>query len=156
MRSSRAQMFMAMAKTAAGRSTCCRLNVGAIVTQYHSPVAMGYNGPPSGEEHCQGNACPLTASGGCSRSDHAEANALKRLPDHSRTDGNMHLYVTHSPCPGCVDKIIASNAIEKVYFETEFRDTSALQKLIQSGIKVYRVTPAGYTIDLATNEIQAE
>lgn len=154
MRSSRAQMFLSMAREGSKRSTCCRLNVGAIVVINNSPVANGYNGPPSGEPHCLGNDCPLSSSGGCTRSLHAEANALDKVPkEHALS--HKELYVTHSPCPTCVEKILHHN-VTSVCFETEYRDISALQKLIDRGIKVCRVTPSGYTIDLATNKIEIE
>lgn len=154
MRISRTQMFMEQARTASKRSTCCRLNVGAVVTHENTPVSSGYNGPASGEVHCQGNSCPLTPSGGCSRSLHAEANALDRL-SNEHLSHPLDLYVTHSPCPKCCE-LIKRYPVKRIFFEAEYRDTTALKQLIEHGIQVYRVTPSGYTINLATNEILSE
>ena len=44
---------MSLAMAAAKRSTCSRLMVGAIVLDRRLRFATGYNGAPSGKEHCQ-------------------------------------------------------------------------------------------------------
>ena len=76
MRISRDQMFMDIAEVIAKRSTCLRNNVGAVIVESHNIVAIGYNGPASGCEHCTISTC---LGKGCSRSIHAEENAINRL-----------------------------------------------------------------------------
>ena len=78
MRISRDLMFMMMAEAAARRSTCRRLNVGAILTYQNNVVSIGYNGPPPGEPHCYGGDCGVPM---CTRSIHAEFNAIVRAAD---------------------------------------------------------------------------
>jgi hypothetical protein len=63
MRITRPQLWMGMAEIAAQRATCFRGSCGAILVKDNDVVSIGYNGPPSGEEHCQGNDCVLTATG---------------------------------------------------------------------------------------------
>ena len=74
MRIGRHQLFINIAREMAKRSTCFRLNVGAVVTSENNLVSCGYNGAAPGEPHCQGNDCPLSDEGGCISSLHAESN----------------------------------------------------------------------------------
>ena len=118
------------------------------------PVAMGYNGPPPKIEHCSGNNCQhRNELGHCMGSIHAEENALSRLPFVGRSR-DIKIYVTHSPCPHCIEKILeCKHNVHGVYFKTEFRDTTALTKLGERGIPVYRMTSSGFIIDMATGEL---
>lgn len=152
MRISRNQMYMEIARTVSKRSTCHRLNVGAVLVVDNRVVSTGYNGPASGEPHCFGNDCPLSCSGGCSRSIHAEANAIDFLQDGS-LNGEVSIYVTHSPCMNCA-KLIKTMGIDKVFYETAYRDTSSLDWLISEGVKVYRYSPSGYLINHSNNKVE--
>lgn len=149
MRISRAVMFMEMAKLAAKRSTCFRLNVGAVVTVDNRIVSIGYNGSPPGEPHCRGNNCP--GRDGCKLTVHAEENALRYVPSSC---GLLikDLYVTDSPCLDCATLILKSR-VGRVFFATPYRDTAPLQLLHINGIGVYQVMPSGYVIDWATRDV---
>jgi dCMP deaminase len=153
MRISRHQMFAQIAQTVAQRSTCYRLNVGAVLVQDNNIVSIGYNGAPSGEPHCQGNDCPLSSSGGCTRAIHAEANAIKRCVNRYNT---THLYVTDSPCLACAKYIVGGSGITRVFYEREYRITEGIDYLRDYGIGVYRLTPAGYIVDKHTGLIVDE
>lgn len=139
-------MFMEMALIAAKRSTCFRLNVGAIVVVDCRAVSIGYNGPPSGEPHCQGNACTLPGKTSCHRADHAEFNALRRVPA-SVHDSDAELYVTHSPCASCCAHILDYGRIKRVVYQDEYRIADHLSVLQERGIEVVRLTPSDYMID---------
>jgi dCMP deaminase len=141
-------MFMEFAQTAAKRSTCMRLNVGAVMVHSRSVVSIGYNGPPSGEPHCQGNGCP--GRDGCHLSLHAEHNALLRVPPGIK--GGLDLYVTDSPCAVCYDLLASSCRVGRIFFGTPYRITDHLLNSLWD-IPVYRITPAGYTIDWETKEV---
>lgn len=167
-RISRAQMFMQMAKIASLRSTCFRLNVGAIVTQENNPIAVGWNGQEPGAPHCAGNDCPGIVPGHCGTL-HAEVNALTKagviLKDSykaSRLDsmgcGHIHfevdLYCTDSPCPFCVEFILDSAAaqVRRVFYEKPYRIIEHLEDL-RGKAEVYMVTPAGYIVDHFTRQV---
>lgn len=155
MRISRHQMFMDMAEVAAKRSTCFRGNTGAIIVDSaHNIISMGYNGPPSGEDHCHGNECQLRTDGGCLRSIHAEENAIRRAQDRLSTKflGGLHLYTLYSPCFHCATEIHKSG-IEEVYYRYPYRDQDAL-KVLESR-KVFKVLPAGFLIEQWTGKILA-
>lgn len=166
MRLSRHEMWMEIAAVAAKRSTCWRGNVGAIAVHRRQIVAFGYNGPPSGHPHCEGAACATNSIGGCARSVHAEENVLQRLPrdviDQSRrlaaatsrmTFEPVTLYVTCSPCPVCALRIVAHPIITRLFYREQYRDQSGVDRLLEEGLSVYRLTPAGHVIDRRTNQL---
>jgi dCMP deaminase len=148
-RISRQQMFMEMAHVAAKRSTCFRLNVGAIIVyQNRNLVGLGYNGAPSGHPHCQGNSCP--GRFGCQETTHAEVNALDQVRNLS---GKLDLYVTDSPCDDCCAAIIKHGGVRRVFFDREYRITTGLSALRRHNVEVFKCTAAGYLVDWDNKEI---
>lgn len=139
-------MFMEMAEAAAKRSTCFRLNVGAIVVKDNNVLSVGYNGPPSGEPHCTGNACP--GRDHCKLTIHAEKNAIERAKTFLY---QSDMYVTDSPCDDCTDLLI-NHRFKRLFFKTPYRVIEPVRRMIVAGIKVYQVTPAGFVIDWETRD----
>jgi dCMP deaminase len=133
-------MWMEFASSAAKRSTCFRLNVGAIVVQGNRlPIAVGYNGQDPGAEHCQAICEP----GECNTI-HAEKNAIDSIKGVMRS-GRLDLYVTDSPCMDCAIMIYKAGIVG-VYYRTPYRDISPIHMLWKRGLEVYRVTPSGVII----------
>ena len=169
-RLSRAQMFMDMARVASRRSTCFRLNVGAIITHENRPVSVGWNGAAAGASHCAGNSCAGVTPGLCPTL-HAEANALTHLPPELEYNSELDMYLTDSPCVDCCAKIVGSrHNVVRVFYEKLYRvhdhleglsnrtlvDATAPKTITRSmrqHIKLYQVTPAGYVIDHFTREV---
>lgn len=158
-RISRQVMFMQMARIASLRSTCHRLNVGAIVTQENNPIAIGWNGQEPGAPHCAGNTCPGIVPGRCGTL-HAEVNALTKaskilLSEYPAShQPPVDLYCTDSPCGFCTEFILRDTAVSvgRIFYETPYRDTSHLGQL--HGVsEVYLVTPAGYIVDHFTRRV---
>ena len=147
MRISRHQAFMETARIWARRSTCFRGNVGAVVVCQNSIIAIGYNGPPSGHDHCYGLNCG-TPQLGCTRSIHAEINALTRVPTPLK-DEPLELYVTDSPCPHCFD-FINTYRIQALYYHSLYR---IHEHLLGANFPIYRLMPNGYVIDHNTGEL---
>ena len=159
-RISRATMFMGIARLASQRSTCMRLNVGAVITHDNRPISLGWNGAQPGAPHCAGNECPGVTPGRCGTT-HAERNALDHLPSQFKlypdeTGRVMDIYCTDSPCVDCCNAIITSRLIGTVYFERAYRDPRPLQLLWADEIAVREVTPAGYVIDHFTRQVLAQ
>ena len=156
MRISRERMYMDVAQAFARRSTCFRNNVGAVIVTVPEQMinGTGYNGPPSGEEHCRGNDCELTRTGGCLRSIHAEINALDRMSYPIM--GEQWLFTTRSPCLTCAEMIRDSGAIQRVYFEEEYRRSDPIEILYNANIPVFRVTPSGYVVRWEGGRVQVE
>ena len=137
---------MEMAHIVAKRSTCYRLNVGAVVTVDNRIVSIGYNGPPSGEPHCTGVGC--ATDGRCTRSIHAEINALYHMPIVSNV---LTMYVTDSPCEHCFEEITKIHwAVDRVFFSNLYRINN---HLVHPQVKLYRVMANGLIIDYQTGEL---
>lgn len=148
MRITRPQMFMEIAASVAKRSTCMRLNVGAVMVKDRTIVSIGYNGVPSGAPHCAGNQCP--GKHFCELTIHAEENALIHLPVGIR--GPLDLYVTDSPCAHCYDKLMRDGRVGRIFFQTAYRITDHLEGTLWD-VPVYRVLPAGYIMNWDTKEL---
>lgn len=153
-RISRQTMFMDMAEVAAKRSSCCRGNVGCVITHDGNILAIGYNGPQAGDRHCSGASCELNATGGCSRSIHAEINALNRLGSFSAPIRTKYdLYSTVSPCADCAEAIAHDRRIVRVFYRHPYRDDSGLNELLSYGVAVYKVTAAGMIVNHQTRQL---
>lgn len=149
MRASRERMFMDMARAASQRSTCFRLNVGAIAVDVdHRIVSMGYNGPPSGAPHCTGPSCEVDNV--CVRAVHAEHNAILQAGD--QIDRVHTVYVTHSPCPDCATLLLSYVSIKRVVFEEPYRKVAAIELLDNASITVHRLLPSNQLINAITKE----
>lgn len=146
-RITRAQMYMEIAHVVAKRSTCMRLNVGAVLVHHGSIVSIGYNGAPPGEPHCDTTDC-LSSGRSCGRTIHAERNALDRYHGDAR---DLDLYVTHSPCAVCYDYIYGTYKVERIFFGAEFRSVEHLQNDLFD-MQLYRVMPSGLVVDWRTGE----
>lgn len=140
-------MFMEMAIAVAKRSTCYRLNVGAIVVANNRAVSVGYNGSPPGAPHCRGHECP--GKHHCHETIHAEINALAYIPRGVIADD---MYVTDSPCSACA-KAIRESGISRLFFQKPYRITDGLDLLMSNGVPCYQVSPAGYIVDWSTGEL---
>lgn len=125
------EVFMGVAYIMAERSTCARRKVGAvIVDDKHYILSTGYNGQPSGFEHCIDKPCQgakLQSGQGLDLCEalHAEQNAIARLKEPFNA---YALYCTTAPCIACT-KLILATSIQKVYMLQDYANSgSALFK----------------------------
>lgn len=125
---------MEMAWAVAGRSTCDRLNVGALIVRDSRVISTGYNGNVSGAAHCSHKYSKPDQP--CTSAVHAEANALVFAARHGVAVHNADLFSTHQPCLNCA-KLIINAGITRVYFEKEYRLHDGLELLIESSIRVF-------------------
>lgn len=130
MRPTKNDYFLSMARLVATRSTCLRRAVGVVLVNARGHVlATGYNGVPSGFEHCnEGHPCvgANAPSGqflsGCLAT-HAEISALSQCHDVWQIDT---LYATVTPCFECTKALISSGCRRIVAVE-EYPHPSARQ-----------------------------
>ncbi len=104
--------FMDIAFMVKERSTCPRLHVGALVVKDKRIKGTGYNGSPSGLDHCDDVGC-LMINEHCKRTIHAEINAIMECSPEERK--NATIYITAEPCMECTKIIIASGISRVVY-----------------------------------------
>jgi dCMP deaminase len=138
------QYFMKAAKLVAERSSCLRRNVGAVLVKDKQILATGYNGAPSGIEHCEVTGClrqELNVPSGqrheICRGLHAEQNVILQAARHGVSVKGSLLYITHTPCSICAKMIINAGITEIVVGE-QYPDKMAAEFLKQAKIKVRR------------------
>lgn len=102
--------YLQLARDAAARVTCPAGHVGCVVISPEGvPVMFGYNGAPSGIDHCDEAGCSwvgrVSTQGEARaypRHVHAEANAISRAARVGARLGGGTMYVTQEPCPECL------------------------------------------------------
>lgn len=135
MRRDHEELMMSIAYDIATRSTCERLNVGAIAVLERRILTTGYNGAPAGMNHCKHDG-----DDPCRWAVHAEANVVAFAAKHGVALEGSTLYTTHSPCLTCAYLIINAGMIEVVFAE-EYRDVGPLDLLNNAGVTVRRYWP---------------
>ncbi len=108
------EYFMAIAFAVAGRSTCDRAHVGAVLVRDRRILTTGYNGAPAGLPHCD-DVGHLMVDGHCVRTLHAEQNAIIQGALHGVSIQGATAYVTHQPCLTCAKMLINSGVTRIVY-----------------------------------------
>ncbi len=121
-----------VAKSISERSYDSRYQVGAlVVTSDNTQVlSVGYNGNYSGGPNVAESENP-----GESGFIHAEINCLLKM-DYNNPKKKI-MYLTLSPCRMCA-KAIVNAGISEVIFLDEYRDTSGLDILKESGVSFRR------------------
>lgn len=122
---------MSIAEVVASRSKDPRTQVGCyVVDKNNKPLALGYNGFPSGVEETEELWTPENKHDYVI---HAELNALLNA-GCDLTGATM--YVTVSPCYNCAKSVIAAG-IKKVYYKERYRDfISVLLLLTQYKVEI--------------------
>ncbi len=136
------EYFMDITHLVAKRSTCLRRQVGAVLVRDKKILATGYNGAPSGLDHCLEIGClreklriPSGERHELCRGLHAEQNAIIQAAYHGVEIRGATLYCTNHPCIIC-SKMIINAGIQRIVFEQGYADALAKQMLKESKIKV--------------------
>jgi len=134
--------FLEIASVVATRSTCERHNVGSVIVKDKRILATGYNGAPSGMEHCHDIRCirnleniPSGTRHEKCRAVHAEQNAIIQAAIHGVSIAGGTLYCTHQPCILCA-KMIINAEIERVVFKERYPDTEAIEFFKEAGVAI--------------------
>jgi dCMP deaminase len=126
--------YLKMASTWSTLSCCNRKKVGALLVKDGVIISDGFNGTPKGfDNNCedsQGNTHWYVL--------HAEANAILKVAKSTQSVNGSTLYVTLSPCKEC-SKLIIQSGIKQVVYAEEYRDTSGLKILAESGIEIIKL-----------------
>ncbi len=128
---------MDIADRVARRSTCNRRAVGAVIVKQKRILATGYNGAPSGMEHCSEVGC-LMIDGHCVRTLHAEQNAIIQAAQFGVSTEGAEIYTTSSPCLTCA-KMIINAGIRKVWYQEGYPDELAFRFLAEAGVEVQQL-----------------
>ena len=130
---------MTTAETFAELSHAKRLHVGAIVVKDDRIISIGYNGMPAGWD----NTCEDVVQHSDDTTSlktkpevlHAETNAIAKLARSSDSGLGADIFITHAPCLDCA-KLIYQSGIKRVWYGTEYRDSTGVNFLQQSGILI--------------------
>jgi dCMP deaminase len=142
-------MFMDIAELFAKRSSCVRGQVGAVIVVDRRIVSCGYNGAPPGMPQCDEVGCGggvperelghLTGNtvfpNGCTRSIHAEANAVAWAARTGVPIVGGTLYNTHGPCLPCAQLLLASG-IATVMYRHPYRLPDGVNLLQEAGVRI--------------------
>lgn len=132
------QYFLSIAKEVSSRSTCDRLNVGALIVRDRRILATGYNGSISGDDHCN-DVGHLMSDNHCIRTVHAEANAIIQAAKFGVQIDNAEIYVTHTPCWKCF-QLIANAGITKIVYSNHYRaDENVKNTSLKLGIQIVHI-----------------
>lgn len=136
------EYFMSIASQVAGRSTCLRRHIGAVIVKDKRILATGYNNVPSGIEHCTSRGCLRDQMGIPSgerhelcRGIHAEQNAVIQAARHGISIDGSTLYCTHQPCILCA-KIVINAGITELVYAGAYPDELSMQLLNEAGMKI--------------------
>ena len=104
-------LFMDMAFRVAEMSRCKRKQVGCVIVKNGTPIAIGWNGTPSGED----NNCEDTDGNSKPNVIHAEDNALRKLTRSNESAEGAIVFLTAAPCMRCAERL-SDAKIEKLYY----------------------------------------
>lgn len=130
MRPSLDRTLLDVAAVMARRSTCARLQVGAVLAREGRVLSTGYNGTASGLPHC---VCGPESP--CGNTVHAEANAVAFAARHGVSALGSTLYVTHAPCADCAG-LLVNCGIAAVVYRDPYRSRTGLDWLWAAGVHI--------------------
>jgi dCMP deaminase len=139
--------FMDITHFVATRSTCLRRHVGAVLVRDKRILSTGYNGAPSGIDHCLEVGClreqlgiPSGERHELCRALHAEQNAIIQAALHGVGIKGATLYCTNLPCIIC-SKMLINSGIRKIIYQEGYPDELAGEMLAASGMELVRIGP---------------
>lgn len=135
------EYFMEIAEKVAARSTCPRLQVGAILVRDRRILTTGYNGAPAGTAHCSEVGCKMVGDH-CIRTVHAEQNAIIQAALHGVTTKGSTMYSTHEPCQICC-KIAINAGVKRIVYDEDYPDEFARELLTEAGVELVKFKRKG-------------
>lgn len=137
--------FMGIADLVAGRATCIRRKVGAVLVKDRRILCSGYNGAPAGLPHCGETGClrrqlnvPSGVKHELCRGVHAEQNVIIQAAYHGVAVAGATLYCTNQPCSICA-KMLINAGINEIYFRDGYDDPLALDMLDRAGVTLAKI-----------------
>lgn len=127
-------LHMKAAYVYAAGSYCVRRKVGCVIVKDNTPIAVGFNGTPPGED----NVCEDIDGNTKTNVIHAEDNALRKLIGKNGDLSDASVFVTTAPCEGCADKLIKAG-LKTVYYSETYRCEKGIKLLRDNGVYVERI-----------------
>lgn len=141
------EYFMSVAEVVSSRSTCLRRKVGAVIVSGKRILATGYNGAPSGLEHCDRHGClrleqsiPPGEHHELCRGLHAEQNAIIQAALYGVSIREGIIYCTHHPCVVCA-KMLVNAGVKKVIIREDYPDNLSKEVFREAGVRIELLQP---------------
>lgn len=116
----RHQYIMEICEVVKNKSDCERKKIGAVfVNREFEILATGYNNPPSGFVHCDGQKTCLNDLGHCTRTIHAEQNAIVQAAKRGVALKGSIMFCNYSPCVVCA-KLLVNLQIQTVCYDKKY------------------------------------
>jgi dCMP deaminase len=119
--------------------------VGAILVKDKRILSTGYNGAPSGVEHCLDVGClreqkniPSGERHELCRGSHAEQNAIVQAAAYGTSIKDAILFCTNLPCSICI-KMIINAGINSIFYEDGYPDSLSEKLIKEAGIALTNV-----------------
>lgn len=142
------EYFQTITRDVSERSTCLRRHVGAIIVKDRRILATGYNGAPTGLEHCLTTGClreqlgiPSGQKHELCRGAHAEQNAVIQAARYGVPIDGATVYCTNQPCIVCA-KILINAGICKIVYENSYPDELSEKMIAEAGIELVHMPRA--------------
>ncbi len=136
------EYFLDISRLVSKRSTCMRRQVGAVIVKDKRILTTGYNGAPSGLEHCEKTGCmreqmniPSGERHELCRALHAEMNAILQAAQYGIGLSGSMIYCTNQPCIICA-KMIINAGINRIVVLENYPDEMAKSMLKEAGIEI--------------------
>lgn len=140
------EYFIKIADLTSKRSNCIKRQVGCIIVKDNRILSLGYNGTPQNTKNCYEGGCLRCSNKELTTASnldlcmciHAEENALLYVSKNELE--NSTLYVTLSPCIGCVKKIIQCKIKKVVFIEPYSKELDKISQdiLLKHNIEIYK------------------
>ena len=134
--------FLDISRLVSKRSTCLRRQVGAVIVKDKRILTTGYNGAPSGIEHCEKTGCmrqqmniPSGERHELCRALHAEMNAILQAAQYGISLQGSMIYCTNQPCIICA-KMLINAGIKRIVALEAYPDEFAMDMLKEAKIEV--------------------
>ena len=133
------EIYMKLAFDLSKRSTCSRLNVGAVIVSedFSRVFGIGYNGNAAG----LGNHCDNDIPGNCGCL-HAEDNALLKTNGVPEV---LKLVLTYQPCSYCAKRRVNKGGIKRSLLLPPYRLKEGVEILQNTGISEESIPPPAET-----------
>ncbi|MBO7465571.1 MAG: cytidine/deoxycytidylate deaminase family protein [Bacteroidales bacterium] len=138
------EYFMEIANTVAKRATCDRGRSGCVVVKERQILVTGYVGSPVGMPHCDEVGHKLkqmvhedgTVTTHCTRTVHAEQNAICQAARRGISLEGATLYCRMTPCRTCA-MMIVNCGIKRVVCERKYHDGAESEEMFRlAGIQL--------------------
>ena len=142
-------LYKKILEAVAEQSTCIRVKVAAIIVKNGRIISTGWNGVPSGKDHCEHifNFHPALESGdtktflnvhhefATKNEIHAEQNVISYAARNGIKTSGADMFISISPCVNCT-KLICAAGIKSVYYISEYdREQDGIEFLKANNIK---------------------